>query len=549
MSYCSRLSLSVAAALVLAVTSSGASAQCPVAKLSAQDGTATERLGWSVDATGEWLFVGDPYTNIVSSDSGAVFVYRRETPDGPWERTQVLTQPTPVGSDQFGFSLAADEGVLVVGAVRQSATGSLSGAAHVYRLQDGTWSHSQQLSPEEPDYKEQFGYSVDVEDGLIVVGAPSNDDNGIRRGAIYVWRDLGFFAAFEDVLYSPTVGGLGELGISVATDGSIVAGGAPFDSVNGAGSAGSVVWFEEVGGLWTEVGRAVAPSSSSDARFGTAIDLSPSHLVVGCPRDDTFGLEEGAVFLFDRSTNPWSQSQTLQPAAAALASTRYFGSAVDATDDAVVVGYREQCCQGDAAGVALWERSGATWSETAQLHPPEGGSDQKSFGFDVAIDDAYILVGAPEDSDPIYRKGAAVVFERAREDCLYAEPANVPVGSGASVRLWTGSNPVNDGDLVFVLGSATSSESTLMVDGVAIPLTLDAYTLLTAVEAGSPTFVGTVSTLDGNGAAEAVITIPAGLPPSLAGVSLYHSTARVAFDGPIPQIEAATNAVAVRLGS
>ncbi|WP_419191858.1 hypothetical protein [Engelhardtia mirabilis] len=541
---------SAAAVALTFVLGSLASAQCPVAKVSAQDSTQTERLGWAVATHGDWLFVSDPYTNFASSDSGAVFVYNREGPESPWKRTQILTQPTPVDSDLFGYSLAVDGDVLLVGAVRQSATGPLSGAAHVFRRNDSTWSHAQTLSPPNPTYKEEFGYAVDVEGGLLVVGAPSNGTLGIRQGAVYVWRDLGFgFATFEAAIYPTSVQSQAEAGTSVATDGVVIVAGAPFDTANGKGSAGSVVQFGKVGGVWIEQQRIVAPVPETDGQFGTAIDLAPSYLAAGSPRDDTFGAQEGTVFLYARTAASWSLAQSIAPAAATLASTVAFGSSVAMTDDALVVGYLEQCCQGDAAGVAFWERNGAIWTETKQIFAPEGGSDDKSFGFDVAITDELIVVGAPEDSDPLYRYGSAVIFDRTRTDCLYASPVNVPVGQGATVSLRSYSEPANAGDLVMVLGSATSSLSTISIDGVALPLTLDAYTVLTAVQAGSPTFSGTVATFNGAGQSQAFIAVPAGLPTALVGVSLYHAYARVALDGPVPVLVAASNPIAVRLGN
>jgi hypothetical protein len=77
-----------------------------------------------------------------------------------------------------------------------------------------------------------------------------------------------------------------------------------------------------------------------------------------------------------------------------------------------------------------------------------------------------------------------------------------------------------------------------MVDGLLLPLNADAYTLATAQNANSGPYVGTLGVLGAAGGARCKLVVPAGLGPSLAGLSLAH--AYVAFGA---KVELASNAV------
>jgi len=77
---------------------------------------------------------------------------------------------------------------------------------------------------------------------------------------------------------------------------------------------------------------------------------------------------------------------------------------------------------------------------------------------------------------------------------------------------------------------------------VTVPLIFDVYTQFTVDFANvAPFFMNTLGSLDGNGEATSMITLPAGNPPSLAGLQLWHTS--VIVDPVTAQIVYATNVV------
>lgn len=81
-------------------------------------------------------------------------------------------------------------------------------------------------------------------------------------------------------------------------------------------------------------------------------------------------------------------------------------------------------------------------------------------------------------------------------------------------------------NIYFIAGSATGT-SGLVVDGVPIPLTLDAYTMTTLDFLNTSVFTNTFGVFDATGRAKASLNVPAGLSPSLAGLTLHHSAVTI----------------------
>jgi len=77
--------------------------------------------------------------------------------------------------------------------------------------------------------------------------------------------------------------------------------------------------------------------------------------------------------------------------------------------------------------------------------------------------------------------------------------------------------------LYFLVGSASGTTPGIPIDGQLLPLVPDNYTTFTLSNPSSPPLGNTLSLLDGSGLATATFTLPLGLSPSLAGLTLNHA--------------------------
>lgn len=129
-------------------------------------------FGYSVAIDAGRILVGAPLADRGGTDAGAV--YRFERSGTSWE---LVAQPVRVGEvgDQLGVAVALDGTTAVIGA--RYAHGERRGAAYVHGMAGG----SQELPPPLKAGAE-FGFSVAIDDGMVVVGA-FREDGG--AGAAY----------------------------------------------------------------------------------------------------------------------------------------------------------------------------------------------------------------------------------------------------------------------------------------------------------------------------------------------------------------------------
>ncbi|MEM7306464.1 MAG: FG-GAP repeat protein [Planctomycetota bacterium] len=134
-------------------------------------------LGHSVSMSGKVALVGAP---------GAVYVFEKQ--GGFWVETDELAGS---GSSSFGQSVALRDDLAVVGASEEDAEGIAgSGAAYVFRRQDGAWIETDRLVASDGAEGDRFGSSVSVFDKIAFVGAYGNDDAGADSGSAYVFDSL-----------------------------------------------------------------------------------------------------------------------------------------------------------------------------------------------------------------------------------------------------------------------------------------------------------------------------------------------------------------------
>jgi FG-GAP repeat len=129
-------------------------------------------LGFSVAAAGLVAVVGDPGGML-----GAGRAYVFSTTSTGWRETAQLVGRDTERGDNFGFSVALSAGRILVGAPWHGA-----GAAYLFRASLRGWRQTAQVSEGGSKPGAQFGYSASLGLGLAAVGAP-----GTNRGRAYLF--------------------------------------------------------------------------------------------------------------------------------------------------------------------------------------------------------------------------------------------------------------------------------------------------------------------------------------------------------------------------
>jgi hypothetical protein len=306
--------------------------------------------------------------------------------------------------DYFGTDVAIDGDIAVIGARLEDETRPSAGAAYVFVRQGSAWVQEAKLrGTDATSDGDQFGTAVAVSGDTIAVGAPNNDESAANGGAVYVFTRSGTTWTLQQKLVAGDAASGDHLGESVTIAGDRIAAGAPDENNAGGTDAGAVYVFSRAGTTWSQDQKLTSASSADGHHFGQAVALASTTLVVGAPGGD-------AAYAYAPGGGGWSSEQPLL--APGIGAGDEFGQAVDVAGDRAIVG----APQGDGivagSGVAhVFLRSGPTWGHEQAL-TGTGGAAGDEFGWDVAVDGAFALVGALSAAVVATNAGSAWTFER-----------------------------------------------------------------------------------------------------------------------------------------
>lgn len=560
---------SLARAGLLAAMSSAplASTQCDAAALVGAGTQPGEELGAALALDLDLAAVGAPAADAgVALGAGAVYVFRWGA--GGWSEVVRLTASDAAGAgagifalgERFGQALAVDGVDVVVGAPYMDDGGVDVGAAYAFREEAGGWSE-QRLIPAEllgaiSTEEERLGSAVAIDGDTLLVGAPGDDGAGLDTGAVFVFRRSAGVWTEEAVLTAsdaqPSSGGtfvIGDgFGGAVAVEGDRAVVGAPFSDALHT-DAGRVYVFERAGSAWTEVAALAPPDWLLGDHFGAAVALRGDRLIAGSPLHDHAASNSGAAYLFRDTGSGWGfERELLSPLPAP---EDYAGSAVALHGGRAMVGARaaDNPGLGENSGAAFVFVDGVTgWRLESALTSP-AALPGEYFGSAVALSPIHTLVGAPfccpVGSGTLGGAHAQLVYQPSCSAGLWGDVASVSVSAGGVQALLLSAGDQAAAGFHLLLGSLSGSEPPLAVDGLLLPLVVDAYFMHTLQNPNAPPLVNSFAALHPTGFAQAAFELAPLSPPGFVGVTVTHAFAEIAFSGLAPAVVYASGAVDV----
>ena len=147
----------------------------------------------------------------------------------------------------------------------------------------------------------------------------------------------------------------------------------------------------------------------ADDFFGYSVSVSGDTLMAGAPTKDSFNV--GAAYSFVRDQGSWSQEARLE--ASDATSSDFFGWSVSLSGGTALIGARGDDDRGQGSGALfVFERSLDTWTEKMKLGAGDGAVNDH-LGSSVALSGNHALASAPDDDDNGLGSGSAYVFELA----------------------------------------------------------------------------------------------------------------------------------------
>ena len=425
-----------------------------------------DRLGYSVDISGNYAIVGcygDDFGPL-NPNMGSAYIFEK-TGIEDWTFVQKINNSDQDDYDRFGWSVAIDGNMAIIGAYAEDEDASdantmaRAGSAYIFqRGGDGVWTEMQKIVASDRTADDEFGWSVDISDSTVIVGAHHEGHNAAggeyeyHAGSAYVF-DLGLDGIWtqsqkivgsdraDDHNYpegrpDPADEDLSDLfGGSVAISGDYIVVGSHNHDYGPAGVGTGFLWnqgcayiFERSGGVWTEATKIQSTIRKACDRFGYAVDIDSNIVVVGVYAEDESEFEAaslinaGGAYIFERNlVGDWLQIQKLD--ASDRSTGDHFGRDVAISGNYIVIGAEQEDI--DAGGEDTLSNAGAAyiflkdgggvWLEIQKITASDRANTDL-MGESVGISGTSLIVGAwqqdydAEGMDYIEDAGAAYIF-------------------------------------------------------------------------------------------------------------------------------------------
>lgn len=408
----------------------------------------TEASGTSVAIEGLYTAVGAHASVVGQNSSAYLFFTFAGTKIG-----SVVPEEEDLAFENFGYTTAAGEGVIVISSNQNDIRGENAGSAYIFDASNG--SRLATYLPDGGSDNANFGYSLDYDNAIVAVGARDDITNGATGGSVYL------FGAFTgqrlrkivpaDAQPSDFFGA--SVGLDTGFNGGVLAVGASLDDDQGT-TAGAVYLFNPFTGV--QLNKIYADDAAAGDAFGNVLAIDDGIVAIGASLDDDLGVSSGAAYLFDAGTG--GQLFKLLPDDGVAGD--HFGSSIAIHNGIVAVGAWQRDDLGDSSG-AVYIFDAATGNQLHKFLPDDGEADDR-FGFSVSISNGVVLIGANRDDINGASSGSAYIFGVTSGNQLYklspvVGNAQDLFGRSVSIHNKTiGIGAIGNDDLSFSAGIAYS---------------------------------------------------------------------------------------------
>jgi hypothetical protein len=376
-------------------------------KLIASDGEAGDFFGRSVAIEGEYIMVGASNDdNEKGTDAGSAYIFQKV--EDAWVETQKLIASEIGDTAFFGYDVDIDGDLAVIGACWSDDLGEKTGSAYIFRLEGSEWIEEAKLTAHDAGEDDRFGISVSISGNYAVVGSFFDDDNGSRSGSAYIFKKEGA-SWTEQAKLTPGDGSTDDwFGVNVSVDGDYVAVGSRYNDNEKGTNAGAVYVYKREEANWIEQTK-LLPSEGFDNVYFDVCEIDGANLVVGAWGDGTLETAAGAFYIFHNEEDSWLLVDKLF--ASDINMRDNFGRGVAIHGDRIVIGsFLDDDNGGDSGSGYIFRWNGAEWYEEMKLLASDGDT-LDNFGLSVDIDLNNVVVGARQDDDRGVNSGAVYVYQ------------------------------------------------------------------------------------------------------------------------------------------
>jgi hypothetical protein len=263
----------------------------------------------SLSADGTIVAIGAIYNDANEEESGHVRIYQ-------WNETQWIQRGNDIDGETkrdlsgYSVSLSADGDIVAIGAIHNDANGEDSGHVRIYQWDGTEWIQlGSDIDGEALGDNSGQSVSLSSDGSIVAIGAPGYDVNGPGSGhvRIYRWNGAAWTQRGNDI--DGEAAGDHSHRISLSADGTIVAIGSGQNNGNGEES-GHVRIYQWNGTEWMQRGSDIDGEAAGDASTGVSLSLSADGNIVAigaAHNDNRTGIDAGHVRIYQWNETEWIQ--------------------------------------------------------------------------------------------------------------------------------------------------------------------------------------------------------------------------------------------------
>ena len=291
-------------------------------------------FGRSLDLSGNTAVVAAFRNTFSTIQQNATYVFERDTTDGSWHQTARLTGDATATEGPFGADVGIDGDRILVTTAGDLAEGKFGGAGYVFeRTRRGQWNRTARLTASADTKSGILGGSAAIDGDRIVISASKYFQRG--QGSVYIFE---FDPGSERWVEDARLDGFEDFFISTRIDNDRIVVG---ESKAGKDSEGrATVFGKDETGRWRRLVVLHPTHPFALGAFGSQVALAGDRvLVVGYDEQLQFEFNiDRVVYVFEHSdtenaaTGGWSQKHVID------VGDVYFGSAIDIDNNVAAIG-------------------------------------------------------------------------------------------------------------------------------------------------------------------------------------------------------------------
>ena len=399
------------------------------------------------------------------------------TPHTSWTEEQILVASNPSEYDFFGqqSAVSADGTTIAVGARLEDTTATDSGAVYVYTYGSGTWTQRAMLKASDAqtsDILGEAGLGISDDGQTIVVAAREEDTGGTSAGAVYVFMaGNSTWGSHTQVKLQASNKEAGDqfARCDISGDGNVIIVGAPHEAgpTNSLQGSGAVYMFTRSGNTWSEQQIVRPHDPQVDNYFGVDCTLNRTGSVaaIAATGDDTTATDSGAVYIFKRIGGTWHQDAKLK-ASSPIANNSMGSLALSDNGLTLAAGSAgdDTANSPDSGAVFVFTYTGGAWSQTIKLTGSGAGSGD-NLGGRTRISGAgnTIVAGARNNDSLAPDAGCAYIFTLTGG--TWSEALKITSSAGSSGDLLGDSVSISRDGTVICAGSVTADPNSVLDSG------------------------------------------------------------------------------------